>query len=237
MTTESKVIIITGATSGIGRATAILAVEHGHRVVLGARHETALEELAATLNQTNPQHAVYHPTDVTNRQDVQRLVQTAVDAFGQVDVLDNNAGIMQFGPLAKSSSSEWDEMIDVNIKGVLYGIEAVLPVMHTQGFGQIIATDSTAGHQVGENNTVYASTKFAVQAIMNGLRLEEANHHIRTMMVSPAFTETNFFNQADAKPFENQPHLKPGDVAAAVLYAVEQPANVDVNEIVLHPTL
>lgn len=237
MATAPKTIIITGATSGIGKATAIAAVKHGYQVMLAARHESALQDLKKTLNGSILDQVAYQVTDVSDKQSVQDLIAATYTKFGKIDVLDNNAGIMKFGRLAETHSSDWDAMIDINVKGVLYGIEAVLPIMHQQGFGQIITTDSTAGHQVGQNNAVYSATKFAIQAIMTGLRLEEASHHIRSMMVSPAFTDTNFFNERDSVPFKDTKRLSPDDVAAAVLYAIEQPSNVDINEIVLHPTL
>ncbi|GEP20233.1 SDR family oxidoreductase [Pediococcus argentinicus] len=236
MTKQSKVIIVTGATSGIGRATAIAAVEKGHQVMLAARHEDQLEQLSNVLNAKHANSAAYQVTDVSKKTDLIRLVEKTLDKFDRIDVLDNNAGIMKFGSLSTTSSNDWDAMIDINIKGVLYGIEAVLPVMHTQGYGQIVTTDSTAGHQVGQNNSVYSATKFAIQAIMTGLRLEESPNHIRSMMVSPAFTDTGFFNEKDSEPFKQVKRLEPKNVAEAVLYAIDQPSNVDINEIILHPT-
>ncbi|GEK28176.1 SDR family oxidoreductase [Furfurilactobacillus siliginis] len=237
MNKTSKTIIITGATSGIGKATAIAAVKQGHSVMLAARHEAALQKLAHDLTDSFTGEVAYQVTDVSDKQSVAKLIAATSATFGQIDVLDNNAGIMKFGRLAETHSTDWDTMIDINVKGVLYGIEAVLPIMHQQGYGQIITTDSTAGHQVGQNNAVYSATKFAIQAIMTGLRLEEASNHIRSMMVSPAFTDTNFFNESDSEPFKDTQRLSPDDVAAAVLYAINQPNNVDINEIILHPTL
>jgi len=233
---QVKTIIITGATSGIGKATALLAASHGHQVVLAARKEADLQATAETIQQAGGQ-AVFKVTDVSKQADVQALIDFTIAKYGRIDVLDLNAGVMSFAPMNEVRVDEWEKMIDINVKGVLYGLAAAIPVMEKQQSGQIIATDSTAGHQVGQNNTVYASTKFSVRAIMDGVRAEESKAHIRTMMVSPAFVKTGFFEDQRNANLEQVPKLSPENIAAAVLFAIEQPANVDINEIVLRPTL
>lgn len=233
---QVKTIIITGATSGIGKATALLAASHGHQIVLAARQETDLKATAETIRQAGGT-AIFKPTDVSDKAEVQALIDFALAEYGRIDVLDLNAGVMSFAPLNEVRVDEWEKMIDINVKGVLYGLAATIPVMEKQQGGQIIATDSTAGHQVGQNNTVYASTKFSVRAIMDGVRAEEAQSHIRTMMVSPAFVNTGFFEDQRNANLEQVPKLRPENIAAAVVFAIEQPDNVDINEIVLRPTL
>lgn len=233
---QVKTIIITGATSGIGKATALLAASHGHQIVLAARKEADLKATAERIRQAGGT-AVFKPTDVSNKAEVQALIDFALAEYGRIDVLDLNAGVMSFAPINEVRVDEWEKMIDINVKGVLYGLAATIPVMEKQQGGQIIATDSTAGHQVGQNNTVYASTKFSVRAIMDGVRAEEAKSHIRTMMVSPAFVNTGFFKDQRNANLERVPKLRPEDIAASVVFAIEQPDNVDINEIVLRPTL
>ncbi|MFC6200487.1 SDR family oxidoreductase [Lactiplantibacillus nangangensis] len=233
---QVKTIIITGATSGIGKATALLAASHGHQIVLAARKEADLKATAERIRQAGGT-TVFKPTDVSNKAEVQALIDFALDEYGRIDVLDLNAGVMSFAPLNEVRVDEWEKMIDINVKGVLYGLAATIPVMEKQQSGQIIATDSTAGHQVGQNNTVYASTKFSVRAIMDGVRAEEAKSHIRTMMVSPAFVKTGFFEDQRNANLKRVPKLRPEDIAASVVFAIEQPDNVDINEIVLRPTL
>lgn len=233
---QVKTIIITGATSGIGKATALLAASHGHQIVLAARKEADLKATAERIRQAGGT-AVFKPTDVSNKAEVQALIDFTLAEYGRIDVLDLNAGVMSFSPLNEVRVDEWEKMIDINVKGVLYGLAATIPVMEKQQSGQIIATDSTAGHQVGQNNTVYASTKFSVRAIMDGVRAEEAKSHIRTMMVSPAFVKTGFFEDQRNANLEQVPKLRPEDIAASVVFAIEQPDNVDINEIVLRPTL
>jgi len=233
---QLKTIIITGATSGIGKATALLAASHGHQIVLAARKEADLQATAEMIQQAGGQ-AIFKPTDVSKKADVQALIDFALAKYGRIDVLDLNAGVMSFAPMNEIRVDEWEKMIDINVKGVLYGLAAAIPVMEKQKGGQIIATDSTAGHQVGQNNTVYASTKFSVRAIMAGVRAEEASSHIRTMMVSPAFVNTGFFEDQRNANLEQVAKLRPEDIAASVVFAIEQPDNVDINKIVLRPTL
>ncbi len=149
---QAKTIVITGATSGIGQATALLAASHGHRVVLAARKEADLQATAAAIHQAGGQ-AIFKVTDVSNRAEVQALIDFALAEYGRIDVLDLNAGVMSFAPMNEGRVDEWERMIDINVKGVLYGLAAAIPVMEKQRSGQIIATDSTAGHQVGQQFT------------------------------------------------------------------------------------
>ncbi|MFD0898685.1 SDR family oxidoreductase [Loigolactobacillus binensis] len=242
MMIKDKVVVITGASSGIGAASAKALAAKGAQVVLGARRGDRLDQLVTEIKQAGGQ-AIALPTDVTKREQVQALVDLAVSHFGRLDVLYNNAGVMPISELHLLKVNEWDTMIDVNIKGVLYGIAAALPIMHQQGGGQIITTDSVAGHVVHANTAVYAGTKFAVRTIMEGLRQEESKHNIRAMIVSPGVVETELYStitdqQTRDSTYHNQRTwgLKANDVANAVVYAIDQPANVNINEILLRPT-
>jgi NADP-dependent 3-hydroxy acid dehydrogenase YdfG len=187
---KDKVVVITGASSGIGEATALLLAERGAKVVLGARGPNRLETLAARIADAGGE-AAYAPTDVKRREDVTNLVKLACERYRKVDVLVNNAGIMPVSPLDDLRVEDWEEMIDINIKGVLYGIAAALPVFRKQGFGHFVNTASTAGHKTVPNQSVYSGTKFAVRAISEGLR-QEAGDNLRVTIISPGFVRTNF---------------------------------------------
>src|SRR6266480_599246 len=187
---EGKVIVITGASSGIGEATAILLAERGAKVVLGARGLDRLQALADRIARAGGE-GVYARTDVKRREDVSNLVKLACERYGKLDVLVNNAGIMPVSPLDDLRVEDWEEMIDVNIKGVLYGIAAALPVFRKQGFGHFVNTASTAGHKTVPNQSVYSGTKFAVRAISEGLR-QEAGDQLRVTIISPGIVQTNF---------------------------------------------
>src|SRR5712664_703552 len=188
--TEGKVVVITGASSGIGEATALLLAERGAKVVLGARGLDRLEALADRIARAGG-GAVYARTDVKRREDLSNLVQLACERYGKLDVLVSNAGIMPVSPLDDLRVEDWEEMIDINIKGVLYGIGAALPVFRKQGFGHFVNTASTAGITVHPNMAVYAGTKFAVRAISEGLR-QEAGDKLRVTIISPGFVRTDF---------------------------------------------
>lgn len=241
MSVENKVVVITGASSGIGAATATLLAKKGAKVVVGARREDRLQQLADKIIEDGGK-VVYQATDVTKRTEVQSLVDLAIKEYGQLDVIFNNAGLMPISQLHLLKVDEWDRMIDVNIKGVLYGIAAALPVMREQGYGQIIATDSVAGHLVHPNTAVYAGTKFAVRTIMEGLRQEETKNNIRSMIVSPGVVNTELFStitdeqtRTNTEKSEKTIGLRDEDIANAVIYAIDQPANVNINEILLRP--
>jgi NADP-dependent 3-hydroxy acid dehydrogenase YdfG len=239
---EGKVIAITGASSGIGEATALLLAQRGAKVVLGARGSERLTALAKRIE--NAGGTVAHaPTDVRRRGDLGTLVGLACDRYGKLDVLFSNAGVMPISPLSDLRVADWEEMLDVNVKGVLYGIAAALPVFRKQGFGHFIHTASTAGLKTVPTQSVYSGTKFAVRAISDGLRQEVGPEKLRVTVVSPGFTRTNFAEaignaEVRAKLVESRETLamSPDAIARAVLFAIEQPGDVDVGEIVIRPT-
>jgi NADP-dependent 3-hydroxy acid dehydrogenase YdfG len=237
---EDKVVAITGASSGIGEATALLLAERGAKVVLGARGSDRLQALAARIAKAGGEVA-YAATDVRRRDDVTHLVKLACERYGKLDVLFNNAGVMPISPLDELRVDDWEEMIDINIKGVLYGIAAALPVFRKQGFGHFINTASTAGHKTVPNQSVYSGTKFAVRALSEGLR-QEAGDKLRVTIISPGFVRTNFADgvtdpKMKAQLLESRDKfaMPPDAVARAIAFAIEQPPDVDVNEIVLRP--
>jgi NADP-dependent 3-hydroxy acid dehydrogenase YdfG len=230
---KDKVVVITGASSGIGEATALLLAERGAKVVLGARGQNRLKTLAARIADAGGE-AAYAPTDVKRREDVTNLVKLACERYGKVDVLVNNAGIMPVSPLDDLRVEDWEEMIDINIKGVLYGIAAALPVFRKQGFGHFVNTASTAGHKTVPNQSIYSGTKFAVRAISEGLR-QEAGDKLRVTIISPGFVRTNFADSV-TNPEVKAKLAESRDKFAMPPDAIEQPADIDVNEIILRPT-
>jgi NADP-dependent 3-hydroxy acid dehydrogenase YdfG len=237
-----KVIVITGASSGLGEATARHLAAKGALLVLGARRTDKLEAIAKDLRAAGAQVEVL-TTDVTSAAQITALVQKGVDAFGKVDVLVNNAGLMAIAPLKEGKVEEWERMIDINIKGVLYGIAAALPVFQAQGNGHFINLASVAGLKVSSpGGTVYSGTKFAVRAISEGLR-HEVGGSIRTTIISPGAVESELklgsTHEASLKAVGVKYEIAiPADsVARAIAYAIEQPPEVDVNEIVLRPAL
>ncbi|WP_416772686.1 SDR family oxidoreductase [Pseudomonas sp. RHF3.3-3] len=236
---EGKVIVITGASSGLGEATARLLAKQGARLVLGARRHDRLQALAADLGLG--EEAIVK-TDVTRLADVQRLVDQALALHGRVDVLINNAGLMPSSMLENLHIDEWDRMIDVNIKGVLYGIGAALPVMKQQKSGHIINVSSVAGHKVGPGGTVYAATKHAVRVISEGLRQEVKPYNIRTTIISPGAVATELIETiTDPVIAENmrktyQNAIPADSFAHTVAFAISQPEDVDINEILFRPT-
>jgi len=237
-----KVIVITGASSGLGLAAARLLTAQGARVVLGARRIDRLQELAEELNASG-QRALAVATDVTVRADVKRLVDTAVETFGRIDVMVNNAGVMPQSPLARLKIDEWDQTIDVNLKGVLYGIAAALPHMQRQMAGQIVTVSSTAGHKVVLNGAVYSATKHAVRALSEGLRQEVKEWNIRTTVISPGAVDSELpgsSSEVDMKTrlddFYRSIAIPADSFARALAFAIAQPDEMDVNEIVFRPT-
>lgn len=234
---KDKVVVITGASSGIGAATATKLVHLGAKVVLGARREKELKALCEQLGE----NAVYTVTDVTRKNDLENLVQKAITTFGKVDVLLNNAGIMPISFFEEGKVEEWERMIDVNIKGVLYGINAVMTHMLEKGQGHIITISSTSGLKVFPTSGVYSGTKFAVKAIMEGLR-DEMTGKIKVTTIYPGAVSTELGNSiTSTKVFEmfgsigNLPKLNAEAIADAVVYAISQPGNVAVNEISIRP--
>jgi NADP-dependent 3-hydroxy acid dehydrogenase YdfG len=235
-----KVIIITGASSGIGKATANLLAQNGAKVILGARRIDRLETIVKDIHAEGG-IAEYQILDVTHRSQLEAIVQFAQRKFGRVDVLINNAGIMPLSALDQLKVEEWDRMIDVNIKGVLYGIAATLPVMKAQKSGQIINLSSIGGHTVSPTAAVYCATKFAVGAISEGLR-QEVGSDIRVTVISPGVTESELADSIsdEAARLGMQEFRKlsiPAEaIARAILFAIEQPEDVDVSEIIVRPT-
>lgn len=238
---DKKVVVITGASSGLGEATALNLANKGAILVLSARRKDRLDKLAAQIVASGGQ-AIAVEADVTSKEDVQRVIDKAMEVFGRVDVMVNNAGLMSIAPLSLAKVDEWDRMIDINIKGVLYGIAAVLPVFERQQSGHFINIASVAGIKVfSPGGTVYSGTKFAVKAITEGLR-HEVGPHIRTTTISPGAIDSELkhgSSHEDSSKFVidfYQQAIPADSVARAIAYAIEQPANVDINEIVLRPT-
>ncbi len=236
MNTRSKVIIVTGASSGIGKATALLLAEKGAKLVLGARGEAKLAQLTEQIHGSGGE-AIYAITDVSKREDVARLVQMAIEHYGRVDVLINNAGVMPISALDELKVDDWEAMIDINIKGVLYGIAEALPVFRRQESGHFINIASTAAHRVVPNQSVYAGTKFAVRAISEGLR-QEAGEKLRVTIISPGMTRTEYVESATDPVVRANVDIAmpPRAVAEAIAFAIEQAEQVDVGEIVIRPT-
>ncbi|WP_427307246.1 SDR family oxidoreductase [Cupriavidus sp. H39] len=238
-TEQSKVILITGASSGIGEGAARLLAAQGHRLVIGARRTDRLAELTQSIEASGG-IVRYRELDVTSADDVASFARFALDAFGRIDVLINNAGVMPLSPLNALKVGEWNRMIDVNIRGVLHGIAAVLPTMEAQGHGQVINISSIGGLSVSPTAAVYCATKFAVRAISDGLRQETDN--VRVTVICPGVVESELADSISddtartaMKEFRRIA-ITPDAIARAIAYAVEQPADVDVSEIVVRPT-
>jgi NADP-dependent 3-hydroxy acid dehydrogenase YdfG len=239
---KDKVIVITGASSGLGEATARALVAQGAHVALGARRDDRIQSLAYELTRGGGK-AIAVTTDVTDRAQVKKLVDAAVQAYGRVDVMINNAGLMPQAPLERLKIDEWDRMIDVNLKGVLYGIAAALPYMQRQKSGHFINVSSVAGHKVGPGFAVYAATKFAVRALSEGLPQEVKSYNIRTTVISPGAVATELPDSvtdpdtaARIRKFYADAAIPADSFARAVAFAISQPDDVDINEIVFRPT-
>jgi NADP-dependent 3-hydroxy acid dehydrogenase YdfG len=236
---NGKVMVVTGASSGIGEASAKLLAKNGAKVLLGARRTEKLEQIVTAIRQEGG-IAEFKAVNVTDREDVKAFVHFAKDTFGQVDVIFNNAGVMPLSPMTALKVDEWDKMIDVNIRGVLNGIAAGLPIMEAQGGGQFINTASIAAHMVGPTSAVYSATKYAVWAISEGLRQESKN--IRVTIISPGVVVTELGSDITEESSKGllkelrKTALTADAIARAVLYAVSQPDDVDVNEIIVRPT-
>ncbi|WP_016988791.1 SDR family oxidoreductase [Flavobacterium sp. ACAM 123] len=240
---SGKVVLITGASSGLGETTARYLASKGANVVLGARREERLKEIANDINTQGKGKAIYAKMDVTIKKDVQELVDKAVQEFGKLDVMINNAGLMSIAPLSELKVDEWDTMIDVNIKGVLYGIAAALPIFQKQESGHFINLSSVAGVKVfSPGGTVYSGTKFAVRAISEGLR-HEVGGNIRTTTIEPGAIDSELkqgSSHKESSDFVNEFYKNaiPSDsIARTIAFAIEQPSDVDINEIVLRPTV
>jgi len=239
---KGKVVVITGASSGLGEATARLLSAEGASVVLGARRVDRIQSLADELNAKGGK-ALAVATDVTDHEQVKKLVDAAVQKFGRIDVMINNAGIMPHSPLERLKIDDWNRTIDVNIKGVLYGIAAALPYMKQQKSGHIINVSSVAGHKVTPNGAVYCATKHAVRALSEGLRVEVKPYNIRTTIISPGAVATELPNSitepdvaAGISKFYKETAIPADSFARAVAFALSQPDDVDINEILFRPT-
>jgi len=239
-----KVIVITGASSGIGESTAKLLADQGDAVVLGARREKRLQKIVVDI-ENNGGSAIYQVTDVTDLKQVQALAQLALDEYGHIDVWINNAGLMPRSEFIKGRVDEWDKMIDVNLKGTLYGIDAVLPTMRAQHNGQIINISSVAGHATSIGSGVYSATKFGVRAISEALRKEEATakSNIRVTVISPgaiATELTDHVKDPETKlaldKFYDDYAVSAERVAQTIAFAINTPADTSMNEIVIRPT-
>ena len=237
---QGKIVVVTGASSGLGEATARHLAALGAKLVLGARRRDRLETLARELGL--PAAAAVE-TDVTDVGQVRRLVDGAVAAHGRIDVIVNNAGLMPHSPLARGKVEDWDRMIDVNLKGVLYGVAAALPHMIRQKAGHIINVSSVAGHKVRPGSAVYAATKAAVLMLSEGLRQEVKPHGIRTTVISPGAVATELPSSvteadvaASVAQFYEANAIPANSFARMVAFAMSQPDDVDVNEILFRPT-
>ena len=239
---EGKIVVITGASSGLGAATARHLAAEGATVVIGARRAERIEALAKEITEKGGK-ALAVATDVTRRDDVKALVDKAVDTYGRVDVLLNNAGLMPLAPLERLKFDEWDQMVDVNIKGVLNGIAAALPYMTEQKDGHIINVSSVYGHKVEPGAAVYCGTKFAVRAISEGLRQEVKPYNLRTTIISPGAVATELLDHIseqdiakNVREFVDTIAVPAESFARMIAFAISQPKEVDVSEIVFRPT-
>lgn len=239
---NEKVVVITGASSGIGETTARLLASKGTNIVIGARRLERLEALASDIR-AEGNSVIVQQLDVTDLRQMQEIIEVAQSRFGRIDAIVNNAGVMPLSPLEALKIEEWNRMIDVNIRGVLHGIAAGLPVMKKQGFGHFINIASTGAYEVVPTGAVYCATKFAVRAITDGLRQEITGQDIRVTLVSPGVTESELAdsitdNEARELMKEYRRIALPASaIARAIAYAIEQPTNVDVNEMVIRPVM
>jgi NADP-dependent 3-hydroxy acid dehydrogenase YdfG len=237
---ECKVVLVTGASSGIGESTARALASMGHLVVLGARRTDRIAAIAQDIQEAGGQ-ALALELDVTDLESVRAFVSRARQQFGRIDVLVNNAGVMPLSFIAELRIDEWNQMIDVNLRGVLHGIAAVLPVMRDQKSGHIINVASVSAHRVDPTAAVYCATKFAVRALSEGLRQESRD--LRVTVVSPGLTRTELFDgiaapeaRAAARGMVEQSSIPASAIAEAIGFAISQPENVDVNELIVRPT-
>jgi NADP-dependent 3-hydroxy acid dehydrogenase YdfG len=228
MSLADNVVAITGASSGIGEATARLLAAQGAKVVLGARRTDRLDLVADELRAGGAQ-VLTVATDVTRREDLQRLVDRAVDEYGALDVLVSNAGVATLGPVADGDVDGWSAMIDVNLRGVLYGIAAAMPVFRSQGHGHFVTTVSTAGLKIVPTMAAYAATKNAVRTFMEALRQESTDGVVRTTSISPGYVRTEFHSEDFGLPADA--------VARAIAFAIEQPHDVEIGDITIRPTV
>lgn len=242
-TAMSKVVAITGAGTGIGAAIAELLARRGHSVVLGARRTERLDEVAQRIRSSGGT-ASTHATDVTRLEDVQQLVDSAVEEFGRLDVLVSNAGIAKTGLLANSDVAGWSAMIDVNLRGVLHGIAAATPVFRRQGVGHFVTTLSTSGLKIVPTQGVYAATKNAVRTLLDALRQENTDGVVRTTAISPGMVNTELTDSIADPELREQIRnsmaeygMAPDAVARAVAFAISEPPEVEIGDITIRPTI
>ncbi|KQN74699.1 SDR family oxidoreductase [Devosia sp. Leaf64] len=239
---KDKVVVITGGSSGMGESTARHLAALGAKVVIAARRADRINALATEITAQGGT-AIAVATDVTKRDDVQALVDKAVETYGRIDVLINNAGLMPLSPIEQLKIDEWDRMIDVNLRGVLHGIAAALPYMKAQKSGHIINTSSVAGHKVFAASAVYSATKFAVRGLSEGLRQEVKPYNIRTTVISPGAVRTELLDhitdkdvQAANQDYVGQVGIPANSYARIVAFVISQPEDMDVNEVLFRPT-
>lgn len=240
---EGKVVAVTGASSGIGEATALLLAERGAAVVLGARRTDRLDVVASRIRDAGGRATVVE-LDVTRRADAERLVATAVATYGRLDVLVSNAGVARMGPVGELDVEGWDAMIDVNVRGVLYGVAAALPVFRSQGRGHLVTTVSTSGLKVVPGQAVYAGTKNAVRTLLEALRQESTDGVLRTTSISPGYVRTELVDAIDDPEVRAQAQARmaevgidPAAVARAIAFAIEQPDDVEIGDLTIRPTV
>ncbi|WP_240420794.1 SDR family oxidoreductase [Paenibacillus periandrae] len=240
---KNKIVIVTGASSGIGEATAKLLAQNGAKMVLAARREERLHTIVEEIKQDGGE-AVAIKTNVASSEDMQKLAEFALNKYGRIDVLVNNAGVMPNSRLNELRVEEWDQMIDVNIKGVLYGIAAVLPTMREQQSGHIINLSSVAGYHISPTSAVYSATKFAVRAISEGLRPEESPaSHIRSTVIAPGLTKSELFDSITSPEVHAMVSqlsgigISPYSIARAIAFAINEPDDALVSEILIRPTI
>ncbi|TWP26244.1 SDR family oxidoreductase [Apibacter muscae] len=240
---KEKVVVITGASSGFGKISAEHLSTLGATVVLGARSTDKIEKISEEINSKGGKSLAV-TTDVTKVEQVKNLVDSAINKFGKIDVLLNNAGLMPLSPLEYLKVEDWNRCIDVNIKGVLYGIAAVLPYMKEQKFGQIISVSSVAGHTIRPGGAIYSASKYAVRVISEALRQEVKPYNIRTAVISPGAVETNLPNSVTATDISKNIHeyyskhaISVDSFARCLEFIINQPEDMDVNEILFRPTI
>lgn len=238
---DGAVAIVTGASSGIGESTAEALAAEGARVVLAARRAERLEALADRIDEDGGE-ALVVPTDVTKEEDIDALVEDTTDEYGRIDILVNNAGVMLLEPVERADRSNFRQMVEVNLLGLMNLTHAVLPVMQSQGSGHIVNVSSTAGREASANSSGYNATKFGVNAFTDAVRQEVTEEGIRTTIVEPGACETELAEHIPDEQIVEQfaemdvPMLHPDDVARSIVYATSQPQRVDVNEILIRPT-
>ncbi|MGW7933831.1 SDR family oxidoreductase [Staphylococcus xylosus] len=229
---KNKVAIVTGASSGIGASIAETLSQHGVKVVLTGRNETRLSDVAKQLRENSQSEIDTHIVDVTQKDEVAKLVKETENKFGRVDILVNSAGLMLSSAITDGDVEAWENMIDVNVKGTLYGINAVLPIFLNQSTGHIINIASISGFEVTKQSTLYSASKAAVHTITQGLEKELAKTGVRVTSISPGMVDTPLSGNTD---WGSRKKLDPQDIAEAVVYALQQPCHVNINEVTVRP--